>query len=200
MKSLLLAAASVSAAFGLAHANIVTNGGFEDGNHVNTVAGYDVINPGDTNMTGWTAEAQVAWGKNTTDGIQPSSGQAFVDLTSLSASSPFGTISQTLSTTAGAEYAFSIDNALGDISVEIDGQALSLSGIFGSQGYNARTATFTALGTSTVLRIINRTTGPLALIDNVSVEAMDTAAIPVPAAGLLFLGGAALIRKRRQQA
>jgi len=93
---------------GVANANLLTNGSFEDGDFSGGPVSADV---GSTIIPGWTVvNGQLntvstwnPWGLAASDGID------FLDLTSYDDSAPYGGITQAITTTVGQQYTFSFD-------------------------------------------------------------------------------------------
>ena len=205
---------------------LITNGGFElgtftanNGSSPPSSAFYDTISAGGTDLTGWTIGNSLVWGVNTTD-INPHAGTGFVDLTGVGDTVPHGMLSQTISTLIGEQYTFSI-YATQDFTccIGIDVFAgttqLSLTGTPGiwddhsttGVPYGLLTGTFTALDTSTVIKIQSIAFGSQVFmigLDDVSVTG-PVAAVPVPAALPLFASGLGAFglqswRKKRKKA
>ncbi len=106
-------------------ANLLVNGGFEDGKFTADLNPdnaplyrYDTIKSnGPQDLTGWTvgtslippvgAQTSVGWGVNTVD-INPHSGKGYVDLTGIGDTVPHGQLNQTIATISGQQYFFSI--------------------------------------------------------------------------------------------
>jgi hypothetical protein len=206
----LILSAAIAVAAIPAHANLVTNGGFESGAFASTRCNYMQLDPGDTQLTGWTVNSSFVWGKNPCDscksicdGFSGSHSPGFLDLSGFGASNE-GALSQTLATTAGEKYNFSID-LNGATSVQVDEIHLDLSPA-GSRGagWNTYVSTFTATSSSSVLLLRNAAPGPdngIVFLDNVSVyrqrpRLWDSAwllfALGIP--GLLWLWRRAIAR------
>lgn len=185
-----------------ANANLVQNGSFENGSHVDDGANYMRLVPGDTALLNWDIANEVAWGLSPTDGFSASVGVGFVDLSSFGRSSPNGTVQQILGTSIGTQYLFSYDSR-GASSVNIDSTELLLSAGSTSNNWTSYTSVFTATSALSLLAIENNSGSVVVFIDNVSITELDASAVPVPAALWLF-GTAAIglfgIRKRRKVA
>jgi len=184
--------------------NIMANGSFETGNFHNTAFNYDQLPVNSTDLTGWTViQNSVAWGVNPTDGFTASDGVAFVDLTGLSTESPYGGLRQTLNTTVGKQYLFSLDvsNSGATETVTVDGSPIQLSAgssfVRGSTLWTTETGSFTARGPQTVLDIIGTgSAGSFNLfVDNVSA----TTAVPEPATWLLLTTGLPILLGYRRK-
>src|SRR5450755_3887877 len=81
----------------MAHANLLTNGSFENGTFVPNTQDTDVLAPTSTAMTGWTVIGgeSLAWiGPTNPFGLTASQGSYFLDLTGYSAGPPFSGVSQ----------------------------------------------------------------------------------------------------------
>jgi len=156
-----------------AHAqNLVTNGSFEEGTHVSDGCNYMRVGAGSVALTDWTVVSEVAWGKNPCDGFTASDGVAFVDLSSFGSQSPNGELQQSLDTTPGTEYVFSIDRQGSNAAVSLGGSPLDLTPSSSSGPWTTYTAAFTATSSTTILSIRNVT--PLVqvvFVDNVVLEA-----------------------------
>ena len=172
------------------YANLVQNGGFENGNFVEVTAGYMIINPGDTALTSWTAVNEgVAWGLPGDSAA--ASGIGFVDLSEFGANSPNSQLQQSLSTSIGTQYIFSYDQK-GASEVVLGGTLLALTAGATSNGWTTFTSMFTATSTLSLLSLNNLgTNNPIVFVDNVSLTEIDISAVPVPAAVWLF--GTALV-------
>src|SRR5947209_12925175 len=109
IRSLLLSTALLAA--GAAHANLLVNGGFENGAFVNE--GNDTMSPGpgSTVITGWTVVTDTtAWiGPTNPFGLSANEGSFFLDLTNYQPGAPFAGVSQAIATTPGATYSLSFD-------------------------------------------------------------------------------------------
>ncbi len=177
-------------------ANLLTNGSFETGNHVNNGCNYMAVAPGSTALDGWDISAEVAWGVNTCDSFSGSDGVGYVDLSSFAANS-LGQISQDVALTIGAEYVLSYDTFGGAITLAIDGvDTAPTDTTAGGGGYTTRSLSFIATNSLTTVSFTNNAPGnTVVFIDNVRLTAT-----PVPLPGALVLLGSALasigIRKR----
>jgi uncharacterized protein DUF642/PEP-CTERM motif-containing protein len=183
-------------------ANLIINGGFEDGSHRNDLANYMVLNPGDTDLGSWTIDATIAWGINATDGFSASQGVGFVDLSSVSNTSPTGAISQTISTVVGTNYLFSIDRQGFGSTVSLDGVDITLTQGASNGAWTTFTASYVATSINTQFSIRNTSAGSsIVFADAISfVEVVDPTPVPEPSAlGLLGAGllGLGFMRRRR---
>jgi len=94
-----------------ATANLLTNGSFEDGAFAPNGEGFESLNPGATDIFGWTVtNNEMAWGSNTNIyGLTSSDGDKFLDLTGYHNASPYGGVAQTIDTIVGRTYTVSFD-------------------------------------------------------------------------------------------
>jgi hypothetical protein len=180
------AAAALCFASGAAHANLITNGGFETGD-----------------FTGWTLNAYatgvVSSGFN---GQAPHSGTYWAALGDTHGTYPFGTLSQTVADSAGQAYVLSYwlasDGAQPNYfdatwnGTTIAGSVITNSGVTGYVNYQ-----FTVTGTGSDTLLIHEQDVPAYwALDDVSL----VAAVPEPATlSLLGLGlvGLGFARRRR---
>lgn len=177
---------------------LVANGGFETGTFHATVAGYDVIAAGGTDLTGWTVGNSLAWGFGATD-INTHGGSGYVDLTGLGDNGAHGTLSQVLATTSGQLYNFSIFTALASpsvgITVTVNGVPLILTGTPGtyagtSTTWGQLTGIFTATSASSTLTIAGLPGASFLIgIDDVSVTGPAAGGVPEPATWMMMLIG-----------
>jgi hypothetical protein len=192
-------------------AELISNGGFEAGTFTadSSFPTYDTISSGDPaqDLSSWTVtQGSLVWGFNATD-INTHSGQGFVDLTGIGDNGNHGTISQTIATIAGQTYTFSIYTTLdfgqGGIVVDDNGNAISLSGAYGSWNetptgatWGLLSGTFVANGASTTIDIAG-IPGRTFMIGLDDVSVTGPALVPEPAtwammafgfAGLAFAG------------
>jgi hypothetical protein len=190
-----------------AMADFITNGSFENTANFVPIAGDDAmsLNPGATNITGWTViNAELAWiGPSNPFRVSASDGQYFLDLTGYHDSSPYGGITQTISTTPGATYALSFDlgstilyNANGTAGITATAGSTTQNFFFTTNLTNAwqnETMSFTAASNSTEIKLIGLSADPSHIgLDNVSVSQSAPAPTPVPSS-LAMLAGAAAV-------
>ena len=200
-----------------ATAAIVQNGSLETlaGPFVNTSFNYQQLGNGSTFITGWTVSTSsghiVLAQSPTGDGQSAADGTYFVDLSGLGSESPDGALSQTIHTSAGATYAFSLDLAssnTGTVFASVGGAVLSLTSgsafVVGGTSWTPWSGAFTgdALNHSPLLTIGDGTPGSqIDFVDNISIVQTGAAGVPEPATwALMILGfggiGASMRRRR----
>jgi hypothetical protein len=213
MKSYALVAAialSASVLANEARANLITNGGFDDvdGKFVdNTGTGGDVVAVGSSDITGWTISGNYGalWIPNggLYGGLRPSPGNPspfLVDLTGTANSSPFDSVSQTITTTAGAHYTLTFD--LGSaiqwgIQDGVTASAGSTSANFISTNpttstnfwNSSETLNFVASGSSTLIALAGSSGFSYIGVDNVSVVETSPGGVPEPSTWAMILLG-----------
>ncbi len=191
----IIATAAALLLSGAAQAATIVNGGFESGSF--SGAGFDTLNAGDSNITGWTiGGAGIDWIGNY---WQPSEGSRSIDLSALDA----GSLSQSITTVIGQRYAVNFDLAgnpdggplLKQVVVAVNG---GQSGTFdfttgatsrGSMGWLGQVYRFTATSTSSVLSftsLVGTPSGPA--LDNVSI-----AAVPEASTWVMLIAGFGLV-------
>jgi hypothetical protein len=214
-----LATAAVFAVIsGSAHANLLTNGGFDtttgfvpDGNDTMTLA------PGSTTITGWTVITNnVAWiGPTNPFGVTGSTGSGyFLDLQGYSDGSPYGGVQQTISTcaTCGYQATFYLGSANGNSAIQVsaNGQSQTFTSTnTGSQNnlWQLETFNFTAAGPSTTIAFngITAAQGIYIGLDTIDLEQTSgpiTSGVPEPSTwAMMILGfcGVGLMAYRRKQ-
>ena len=183
-----------------AHAgNLITNGSFENttgfvGNGDDTMT----LGPGSTTMQGWTVTTNdLAWIGPTNDfNLTASNGGYFLDLTGYSDNAPYGTVTQTITTTPGARYALTFDlgsSAEYGLPDAITASAGATSQTFTSSSpglnqWQTETLDFTAGGPSTVITLAGASGQYYIGLDNVSVDG-----VPEPASWALLVSGVAMV-------
>ena len=195
---------------GIAHANLLTNGSFED-NSVQT-ASFWTLGVGNTSLPGWSITGgSIDW----IDGLwQPSNGDKSLDM---NGSSPGTIVSDDFTTIVGQQYDVSFDMAGNTDGAEINRHlTLTAAGVsenfffdttghsFSNMGWTTMNWSFIATNTLTQLQfsgwsLDGYSTG--AALDNVVVVASSPSPFPVPepATMLLFatgLAGIAGLRRR----
>jgi hypothetical protein len=178
---------------------LITNGNFEEGTGQPAAGSYVRFFPGNSSITGWTIITDdLAWLNGTLPqfGINPSSGNLFLDLTGDSDAAPHGGVQQSFSTSIGATYRVTFDLGTGTGAC-VGPVSLMVSAGAASQTFtNSSTTTnwssyfmdFTANAATTTLTLQGFSTpsgGIYIGLDNVSVFA-----IPEPSTwALLVFGG-----------
>lgn len=208
MKSVCLAFIGLTLAVGSAHANLITNGSFEDAS-VDPNQGsaqFLTLGAGNNSITGWYV------GSGTVDYIgsywQASDGGRSLDL---SGNGP-GSVYQAFATVPGQTYSVSFDIAgnpdgapvMKMLTASVDGTTFSptfttTGDSRSSMGWTPETFTFVAnssMSTLTFASDVGDAYGPA--LDNIGVSAVPLpASLPMFAAGLLGLGGLAWMRRRQ---
>ena len=178
-----------------ASASLIINGGFESGGYVQSSNDTMTLAVGSTAMDGWTVtEDLIAWiGPVNPWSLTANEGDFFLDLTDFSTGSPFGGVSQNITTNVGQSYELSFDlgssNRWGRPSA-IEASAAGSSNIFTSStvgelsDWDRVSMMFTADSETTTIFLTGITGSQYIGLDNVSVSA-----VPVPAALWLFGSG-----------
>ena len=106
-----LSACAALFAAAAAHANLLSNGSFESGNFSPPSNATMSLAAGSTAIDSWLVNADVlAWiGTGNPWNLTANEGARFLDLTDYSFGAPFGGVSQTIATMAGATYKLSFD-------------------------------------------------------------------------------------------
>lgn len=202
----LLAAVLTSSA---ASAALVTNGSFEDATHFSGDANDTMsLDPGSTAMTGWTVtNGTLAWiGPTNTFGLTAQDGGYFLDLTGYHDNTPYGGVTQTISTNSGTQYALSFylgSSSQYGIPDSITATAGGASATFTSTNltpnstWELETLFFTATGSSTDISLVGNSGDKYIGLDDVAV-----AAVPEPSTwAMMILGfvGVGFMAYRRKQ-
>jgi hypothetical protein len=157
----------------MTNASIIANGDFEDGSFTNDSANYDLLSQGDGSLSAWEIIDDVVWGMNPNDGFAASSGNGFIDLSGFSNNSPNGQINQSLTTSIGLEYLFSIDRQGDNAQVSINGEVLDLAVAAVSGQWTTYTGFYTATSNSSLLSLKNLGNNPIVFVDNLSMVEID---------------------------
>lgn len=192
------------------NANLLTNGSFES--HTYTFGGDGGVDlgPGNTGITGWSVVTNdvAPISSANTFGIAPEDGAVSLDLQSYNDSSPYGGVSQSISTVLGATYDLSFYIGVqNDVGYSV-GPASVMATAGATSGTFTNTATasgnqwqlfsmsFVATATSTPITLQGTFTGGGAYIglDNVDVEVHPT---PEPASFVGCAVSLAFLRRRR---
>ena len=196
-----------------AHAIPITNPSFEMGTFVNDGTGTMILPVNSTQITGWTVVSdQLAWIISPNSwGLTANDGNRFLDLTAYPTGAPFGGIQQALTTIAGELYQLSY--YLGTYTQRWGGPPVSIIASAGNateqctveatsteSTWTQCSMTFTALAASTDLTLTGSEGIQYVGLDNVSVEAIGTTAVPEPASiALLGTGLVTLAARRRRK-
>lgn len=196
-----------------AHANLITNGSFENTNNsfVGDANSVDELASGSSAIPGWTTTNGVptAWIMNGNPyGISAADGQFFLDLTGYSDVRTYGGVTQNFATAAGTNYVATFDLGYGGNSaffggpVSVRATAGGSSGTFTSGAgspnpavWDLETFNFTATSSLTQLTFIGLSTagGEYIGLDNVDVEVASVGTVPEPGSAALFLIGISLL-------
>lgn len=193
-----------------AAANIVAKSSLEDlnGTFVNTSDNYMALGAGSTAIAGWMVSpgttGSIVWGKSpTADGFTAADGTFFVDLTGFGSNSPNGALQQTLATTGGVAYNFTLDVAsfnTGVVLATIGSHAVGLSPgvpfVVAGTSWTPMTGTFVGdpLEPAPLLQVRNGTPGAqIVFFDNVSLTGQAPTSVPQPGVLVLLLSGGALV-------
>jgi hypothetical protein len=208
----------------LARADLITNGSFEWGPFTpngNNAMSLDVGSPV---IPGWTViNAEIAWLKNANPfDILASDGAILVDLTGIHDHAPYGGVSQSIATIAGADYILEFDlgsfesNGLFSGPVAVTASAAGTSTTFttspsgsGNQ-WQTFSLAFTAISNMTDVSLVGVEASPshgryfYIGLDRVSVELVNAvSSTPEPASmallGLTGLGGIGLRWHQRRK-
>ena len=196
-----------------ADANLLVNGSFESGAFAPNGEGFESLNAGATDISGWTVISnEMAWGSNTNIyGLTSSDGDKFLDLTGYHNASPYGGVAQTIDTIVGRTYTVSFDigdstnlNPLLNGPVAVESAAGTADKIFfldpSTSGNLWQRYSYQFIATDTTTNVsFTGTTG----VDYIGLDNASVTINPVPEAStmLLFLLGASSLvlftRKRK---
>lgn len=207
-----LSAIAIVCAAGASHANLLSNGSFETGTFAPPSNQTMSLNIGSTAITGWTVGSDLlAWiGTGNPWSLAANDGDRFLDLTDYSFGAPFGGVAQTITITAGATYSLSFDlgssNRWGRpsaILASAGGTSTTFTSalVGGVNDWEHMTMKFVASGPSTTISLRGATGQNYIGLDNASVDFVS--GVPEPdtwamsLAGLIFVGGMARLRRRR---
>jgi hypothetical protein len=221
MPKILISLTIFSLAAVAAHANLLTNGSFENTNNafVGDANKTDELLSGSAAIPGWTtANAQLAWIENGNPyGISAANGSFFLDLTGYVNASPYGGVTQSFATTIGTQYVVTFDlgyggnNAAYGGPVSVTASAGGSSQVFTSGSgtpnpavWNLETFDFTATSSTTTLSLtgFSASGGAYIGLDNVDAEVAGSTTTPEPGtwsllfAGIGLIGGSARFRRR----
>jgi len=212
---LLLGVACSAAVAAHAHANLLTNASFENGNFVNQGNVTMVLPVGSTSITGWTVTAdQLAWiDVGNPWGLSAQEGNRFLDLTAYPTGAPFGGVSQSIPTIPGQQYELSF--YLGTYTQRWGGPPVSITASAGNASSTFTVATtstastwtpfsmhFMATAANTPVTLIGSAGFQYIGLDNLSVENIGGTPIPEPRTYILMTTALALLigaghRKRK---
>jgi hypothetical protein len=189
-------------------ANVVTNGSFE----TPATAGSPSLPAGSTYLLGWTVvNAELAQIRNGDfGGVFASSGTYSLDLTGYHDSSPYGGVTQTLTTIPGGVYSvqFDVGSVSGTATVQITAGDLiatqSSSNVTATDSWQTYSGFFTASAPTTDITLLGLAAsagGVYIGLDNVVVNFDHQADAPEPSALYLSgFGGLGLLLLRRRRA
>jgi hypothetical protein len=169
-----------------AHANLIVNGSFENGNFIPNGDNTMSLAVGATSMTGWTVyNDTLAWigDPNPFFGLHASNGVKSLDLADYATGGPYGGVVQNFPTTPGARYRVTFDlgthnhyTASASIMVSAAGSSQTFSSVSSAgQRWDTYTWLFTATSTSTALSFLGTfNTFTYIGLDNIIVESAGT--------------------------
>jgi hypothetical protein len=195
-----------------AHANLLVNGSFEEGTF-NPPFDHTVSpGVGSTIISGWTViNGSISWiDVGNPFGLSASAGSKFLDLTDYRDSVPFGGVTQSLSTIAGATYLLTFDLGSSDRygrPASIQASAGNATATFssgplttGNNVYEPQALTFIATSSLTTVTLLGVAGQQNIGLDNVDVSFVS-APVPEPSTYALMLCGVGLVgaaaRRRR---
>jgi len=182
---------------GLAQANLLTSGSFELGNF--TSQGFDTqtFTAGATTLTGWTTIGNfVSWiGKTNPYQLSAQDGDFFLDLTGFHTGSPFGGVSQTVTTTPGQQYDLSF--YLGSYTARWGGPPVSIMASVAGTSQTFTDNTHSSQSTWTLEHMLFKATGSTTVItltgtagvEYIGLDNVSLTAVPEPSVWELVLIG-----------
>lgn len=195
------------------HANIITNGSFE--NDSNFLSGGDettTLAVGSTAMPGWSVVNDlIAWiGPNNPWNLTASDGDCFLDLTDFATGAPFGGVAQEVDTIVGATYHLGFDLGSSSqwglpdslIASAGDTSATFVSTLTGIDGWATFSLSFAATTTTTAISFIGESGFQYIGLDNVVLTEVSGPVSRIPAPGtvvLITLGGLLARASRRRE-
>ena len=203
-----VAAVLAGAPFHASASNLIADGSFEDAaDFVASSDGAMYLAPGSTAMPGWTvgAGAGLAWlDPDNHIVVTAADGTYFVDMNPTGVGSPLSSLSQSISTVAGASYLLtyelgSADGPSGILASAAAASAESVSTLPGINNWEVESLAFTAIGSTTEISFVGDQ-GRYIGLDNVSVTQVG-GGVPEPATWALMISGfglaGAVLRRRR---
>ena len=186
---------------GSAHANLLSNGSFESMTAPVPPNATAMLAPGSGSLTDWQVDGQtIAWIDNSNAwGLSSQDGLAFLDLTALKPTAPYGLVKQTIATTAGSPYSLSFwfgTSTTYGVPASMLVSAGAASSTFTNSSVGTNTWTHYSLsfvgapGASTIISFLGTVPSNTNYIglDNVSVTA-----VPEPSEALMLLAGLGFI-------
>jgi hypothetical protein len=209
MTPALILSLSVALLAGSAHANLISNGSFEDasaGSSLPTGNGSQLPS-GSTDIADWTVLGGpgfdgVAWLPNDNGyGVSTLFGNLFLDLTGYDDQTPYFGVSQTISTVAGQNYTLTFDLGVDQSDSRYDGpisvtaSAGSTSQVLGpydppgaGNQWGAFTLNFTANSASTLISIQGEQGDQYIGLDNVAVNGASGAVPETSTWAMMLIG------------